>query len=105
MGAEVSNYPGVTKEELEKDVVPVVQKWLEESFGHRFARGHDENGHCVYAFGATAENDAYVVYEGNTWVLDFIEEKDGGISCGDRLYEIEAFTSYEMNVVILDDYR
>ena len=103
----MSDYPGVTKAELEKDIAPVVRKWLEDR-GHHLDRGRDEAGHCVYSFGVDnnpGDMGAYVVYEGEQWTLDFIEDMDGGIDAGDRTYEIEAYSSYEMNVTILDDYR
>ena len=85
----------ITRADVKKDIVPSVRTWL-EGRGHAFdGRGFDEAGHEIYAFGeATHDRDAYVVYEGEPWTLDFIEDMDGGIEEGERVYELEAYTSY-----------
>lgn len=112
----MSDYPGVTKEELEQDVAPVVRKWLENTNRVKFgANGHDGSDHKVYTHGASDPRDApsnireyydaTVVYEGFGWVFEFIEDVDGGLDVGDRTYEVEQWSSYEMVVRILDDYR
>jgi len=103
----MSDYPGVTKAELEKDIAPVVRKWLERT-GHDVyfdATGRDAAGHKVYTHAASGGYDATVVYEGRSWTPEFIEEMNGGIDVDDRTYEIEEYSSYEMVVRILDEYR
>lgn len=105
----MSDYPGVTKAELEQDILPIIRGYLEGTGRTRFMpNGHDINGHEVHGFGAEdnpTKMGAYVVYEGWEWVLEFIEVWNGCIDAYDRTYEIEAYTNYELNVCIMDDYR
>lgn len=93
----------ITKQELRKDVVPFVRRFLIEECGMKFYGGkqRDQVGHAIHTHATSAEEPtrypATIVYETCSWAWEFIDWVDEAGYADD--YEFEALSSYEISVV------
>lgn len=90
----------ITKADLRRDVVPVLKAWLKKP---NMSEGRFYFDHKIYTHAPSGGFDATVVYEGREWADDFVDEQDGVVDLDDRTYEIEAVSSYEISITVLEE--